>query len=35
VLRMVGQWLGKAEITAILERRAKMKVEFDKLSRSR
>ena len=31
----VGQWLGKAEITAILERRAKMKVEFDKLSRSR
>jgi hypothetical protein len=31
----VGQWLGKAEITALLERRAKMKVEFDRLSRSR
>jgi hypothetical protein len=31
----LGQWLGKNEINALLERRAKMKVEFDKLSRSK
>lgn len=31
----VGQWLGKSEIAALLERRAKMKTDIDKLSRSR
>ena len=31
----LGRWLGKAEIAALLERRAKMKVEIDKLSRPR
>jgi hypothetical protein len=27
----LGQWLGKGEIRALLDRRAKMKVEFDRL----
>ena len=31
----VGQWLGRDEIRALLERRAKMQEEFDKLARSR
>jgi hypothetical protein len=31
----VGKWLGPDEIKALLERRAKMKVEFDKLSKTR
>jgi hypothetical protein len=29
----LGQWLGKGEIRALLDRRAKMKVEFDKLKK--
>jgi hypothetical protein len=31
----VGQWLGTNEIRALLERRAKMQTEFDKLARTR
>jgi hypothetical protein len=31
----VGKWLGKGEINALLERRNKMKAEFDKLARTR
>ena len=31
----LGQWLGPDEIKAMLERRAKMKVEFDKLAKTR
>jgi hypothetical protein len=31
----VGQWLGRDEIRALLERRAKMQTEFDKLARKR